>query len=67
MATPTPTHHPQLRAWRQDREPQAPAVGTPAPDFVLERLSPTGARTGQQARLSDYRGRPVALVFGSYT
>ena len=38
-----------------------------APDFELERLSPEGRRTGQTFRLSSGRGRPVGLVFGSYT
>ena len=62
-----PSHLEQALPWQQAREQRAPAVGTLAPDFTLERLSPTGARTGQRVQLSDYRGRPVALVFGSYT
>ena len=51
----------------QDREKNAPKVGEPAPDFELKRLSPEGKLTGERVRLSDLRGRPVALVFGSYT
>ncbi len=50
-----------------EREKNAPAVGSLAPDFVAERLTSQGKRTGQRVRLSDLRGRPVALVFGSYT
>jgi hypothetical protein len=42
--------------------PKAPEIGKPAPDFTLK--SPDGART---VTLSSLRGRPVALVFGSYT
>jgi hypothetical protein len=46
---------------------RAPDVGTMAPDFEVERLSASGARTDQTFRLSSVRGEPVALVFGSYT
>lgn len=49
------------------REAAAPTVGMPAPDFTLEVLAPNGARTGETLQLSEVRGRPVALVFGSYT
>jgi hypothetical protein len=37
-------------------------VGDPAPDFTLPRTDHSGDVT-----LSSYRGRPVVLVFGSYT
>ncbi len=57
----------EIRAQLEEREKRAPAVGSLAPDFELERLSAEGQRTGQSERLSDCRGRPVALVFGSYT
>ncbi len=57
----------RMRAERVERERQAPAVGTPAPDFMVERLSLTGNRTGKMFRLSSTRGKPVALIFGSYT
>jgi hypothetical protein len=50
-----------------ERELRTPAVGSLAPDFDLELLSPSGERTGKRVRLSHSRGRPVALVFGSYT
>ena len=49
------------------RDRKTPPVGSEAPDFEIERLSPRGERTGQTFRLSSVRGRPVALVFGSYT
>ncbi|HEX5272058.1 MAG TPA: deiodinase-like protein [Gemmataceae bacterium] len=39
-----------------------PPVGSPAPDFVL-----TGVDGGQTVRLSDLRGKPVVLFFGSCT
>jgi hypothetical protein len=57
----------RMRAERVERERHAPAVGAPAPDFTVERLSSTGERTGETFRLSSTRGRPVALIFGSYT
>jgi len=56
-----------MRAHKLAREANVPQVGSSAPDFEIERLSPTGARTGEMLRLSETRGRPVALVFGSYT
>ncbi|MAG37344.1 MAG: hypothetical protein CL878_14005 [Dehalococcoidia bacterium] len=65
MALPAQVEH--VGPWQQAREERAPAVGALAPDFALERLSPIAGRTGRQARLSDHQGRPVALVFGSYT
>jgi hypothetical protein len=40
----------------------APLVpGDPAPNFTL-----VDVRSGERVRLSDYRGRPVVLVFGSF-
>jgi hypothetical protein len=41
--------------------------GEPAPDFAAEMLSAQGARTGEMFRLSEARGRAIALTFGSYT
>ena len=49
------------------RDANTPALGDLAPDFEIERLSPEGQRTAETFRLSENRGRPVALVFGSYT
>ncbi len=56
-----------MRDARVEREKTAPRIGDPAPDFTLERLSAKGKRTGETFRLSQSRGRPVALIFGSYT
>jgi peroxiredoxin len=38
-------------------ESETVPVGSPAPDFALK------AGDGREVRLSDYRGRPVVLVF----
>ncbi len=40
----------------------APDVGAEAFDFDLRRLDGEG-----RVRLSDHRGRPLGLIFGSYT
>jgi hypothetical protein len=56
-----------IRAAKLAREARAPAVGDMAPDFEVERLSNDRGRTGETFRLSEKRGAPVALVFGSYT
>ncbi len=49
------------------RQSRVPAVGKPAPDFEIERLDRDRKRTGEMVRLSALKGKPVALVFGSYT
>lgn len=56
-----------MRASRIERERHAPKVGEMAPDFEIERLSADGKQTGEMFRLSGTRGRPVALILGSYT
>ncbi len=49
----------------QDR---APAKGTQAPDFELQRLSKTKTPTKEKVKLSEVCAKkPVALIFGSYT
>ncbi len=53
----------QLREAMERREERAPKVGDEAPEFDLPVLHGEGAR----ARLSELRGKPVALIFGSYT
>jgi hypothetical protein len=53
----------QIRAAMQAREEHAPRAGDPAPDFEL----PVLHGDGRTVRLSNLRGRPVALIFGSYT
>jgi hypothetical protein len=49
------------------REAQVPQVGSQAPDFTADVLGPNRQRTGDQVRLSDLRGKPVGIAFGSYT
>ena len=53
----------QLQEAMAKREARAPKVGDEAPDFQLPILDGKGATV----RLSELRGRPVALIFGSYT
>jgi hypothetical protein len=52
---------------RSERDKRAPKVGELAPDFEIERLSSKGQRTGEMFRLSQALGRPIGLIFGSYT
>jgi peroxiredoxin len=47
----------ELERWLRE----GPAIGQPAPDFELADLD------GNRVRLSDLRGQPVVLEFGSYT
>ncbi len=56
-----------MMAANKARQSRVPQVGTPAPDFEIERLDRDRKRTGEMVRLSALKGRPVALVFGSYT
>ncbi len=49
------------------RDKDSPRIGDEAPEFELEILSPAGMRTGDRFRLSALRGRPVGLIFGSFT
>ena len=63
----TPDDYMAMRAERVERERGAPAIGSQAPDFTLERLAADGSRTGETFTLSSLKGHPVGLVFGSYT
>jgi len=63
----TPEQYTAMRAGRLVREEAAPEVGDIAPDFSAERLTPSGKPTGETLTLSEMRGKPVGLVFGSYT
>lgn len=47
---------------REAREATTPKVGEPAPDFDLATLDGDA-----RVRLSSLRGKPVGLIFGSYT
>lgn len=63
----TPEQYTEMRASRLAREENAPDLGDYAPDFTAERLTPSGKPMGEMLALSSMRGKPVALVFGSYT
>lgn len=49
------------------RQAGVPQPGTEAPDFRLERMTRDRKRTGEFVTLSGLRGKPVGLLFGSYT
>ena len=61
----------QLRAFIGKRvirdQEHSPKVGDDAPDLELERLNANGGRSGETVRLSSYFGKPIGLIFGSYT
>ena len=57
----------EISAEQEAREKLAPPVGSIAPDFELKRLDEKGSLTEETLRLSELRGRPVGLIFGSYT
>lgn len=59
----TPEMFSRVREAMAKREERAPNVGDEAPDFELPLLH----GDGKTVRLLDLRGRPVALIFGSYT
>ena len=52
---------------RLEADKDSPQIGDVAPEFELERLSTSGGRTGEMMKLSGLRGKPVGLIFGSYT
>ena len=53
----------EVTVWQQENNPNVPKVGEMAPDFELSDF--TGTKT---VRLSDFRGgKPVVLLFGSFT
>ncbi len=56
-----------LWAHQQARQADVPQPGSPAPDFDLDVLDGERLRTGESLRLSSLHGKPVALIFGSYT
>jgi hypothetical protein len=49
------------------RESNVPKIGDMAPDFNADILGPDRQLTGETVTLSQLRGSPVALNFGSYT
>ena len=56
-----------MMAGQKERQVRVPKVGTEAPAFRIERLTREKKRTGDYVRLSELRGKPVALLFGSFT
>jgi hypothetical protein len=56
-----------LQAEQRARQARVPPPGTIAPDFELEVVTRDRKPTGEKVRLSALQGRPVGLVFGSYT
>ena len=52
---------------RLERDSLSPETGSPAPDFILEVLTSEGSRSGELFQLSSLFGKPIGLVFGSYT
>jgi len=63
----TETEFDAMMTEEKGRQPQVPQVGDMAPDFTAERLGEGRSRTGEFVTLSQLKGRPVALAFGSYT
>ncbi|MBI2315472.1 MAG: hypothetical protein HYY28_16275 [Betaproteobacteria bacterium] len=55
------------QAEQRARQVRVPQPGTEAPDFELDVLVRGRGRSGEKVRLSSLRGRPVGLIFGSYT
>lgn len=56
-----------LRADQKARQVDVPQPGTEAPDFEIEIMDRKRKRTGESVRLSSLRGKPVGLIFGSWT
>lgn len=56
-----------LQAEQKARQVRVPQPGTLAPDFEVDVLTRDHKRTGERVRLSSLQGKPVGLVFGSYT
>jgi len=56
-----------MMAHHAAREANVPKAGDMAPNFRIERLDREKKRTGEYVQLSALRGRPVALLFGSFT
>jgi hypothetical protein len=57
----------KLTADRAVIEAVAPRVGEAAPEFMTEKLSFDGRASGDFVSLADYRGKALALMFGSLT
>jgi thyroxine 5-deiodinase len=57
----------QLAAERAPIEAAAPKPGDSAPAFTAQRCSAEAGLTDDRVSLADYKGHPLALMFGSYT
>ncbi len=61
-------HLAEARKFMVQRNAKAPEIGDPVPDFDLALLDgPLQDGAGAGVRLSGLKGRPVGLIFGSYT
>ncbi|MDA0239073.1 MAG: hypothetical protein O3A84_03465 [Proteobacteria bacterium] len=56
-----------LFARQKARQKDVPQPGSTAPDFEIDVLDRERKRTGETVKLSDLRGKPTGLIFGSYT
>lgn len=56
-----------LQNYVKERQVGVPRAGTEAPDFEIDILDRKKKRTGETVRLSALRGKPVGLIFGSWT
>ena len=56
-----------MREHQAERQSKVPQPGDDAPDFEIDVLDRDRQRTGETVQLSALRGKPVALMFGSYT
>lgn len=56
-----------LMAHQNARQVNVPQPGSVAPDFELDVLDRDRLRTGERVSLGSLHGKPVALLFGSYT
>ena len=54
-------------AFQKARQADVPQPGAKMPDFELDVLDRDRLRSGETVRLSALHGKPVALIFGSYT
>jgi len=54
-------------AGEKARETDVPQVGSMAPDFTADVLNHEHNLIGKTVTLSDLRGKPVGIIFGSFT
>jgi hypothetical protein len=56
-----------LQATYKARAAGMPMPGETAPDFTVDVMDASQKCTGEAQTLSGFRGKPVGLIFGSYT